>query len=566
MRIVDNKPRLYAIFLFFVFAFTVFAARLIYLQFIKYSSFREKATGQYTFLLTLEPERGGIFDRKMRNLACNLKVDSLYAIPTHITEKSETASKLAQILNLDEEKLLERLSRQKAFVWIKRKVSREEAEEVAALKIRGIGSIEESKRLYPNGDLASHILGFTDIDNKGLEGIELFYDQYLKGEVGWKEIKRDAKGRELASETTKSLPPSNGYDIVLAVDEIIQHVTEKALDRVCRKYNAKAATAVVMDPNTGYILALTNRPTYDPGNITGSIPDSRRNRAITDCFEPGSSFKIVTASAALDSAIVDMDMVFFCENGSWNVRGHLLHDHKPHGDLTFKQVMEKSSNIGTVKVALLLDEKNLYKYIRKFGFGVPTRLDLPGEVAGILRPQSRWSKFSISSIPMGQEVGVTALQMACALSVIANGGCYLEPMIVGEIRDRMGHAVRSFKPASARRVISEQAAAKMKEILKGVVENGTGKCARLDGYTSAGKTGTAQKVEPSGGYSHSKFISSFIGFAPVEEPKIVVCVFVDEPRPVYYGGTVAAPAFKEIAEATLKYMELEKEGIVEVRR
>jgi len=217
-------------------------------------------------------------------------------------------------------------------------------------------------------------------------------------------------------------------------------------------------------------------------------------------------------------------------------------------------------------VALLLNEKNLYKYIRKFGFGVPTRLDLPGEIAGIVRPQSQWSKFSISSIPMGQEVGVTALQMACALSVIANGGLYPEPMIVGEIRDRMGHTVKSFKPASARRVISEEAAAKMREILKGVVENGTGRRARLDGYTSAGKTGTAQKVESSGGYSHSKFVSSFIGFAPVEEPKIVVCVFIDEPRPVYYGGTVAAPAFKEIAEATLKYMELEKEGIVEVRR
>ena len=566
MRIVYNKSRLHVILLFFILAFSVLASRLTYIQFIKYSLFKEKAANQYSFLLTLEPQRGNIYDRNMRALACNLKADSLYATPPHVTEKEAAASSLSKALNVDEKKILERLCKKKAFIWVKRKLSPEEVKKVEALNIGGLDYAEERKRFYPNGSLASHILGFVDIDNKGLEGIELLYDDYLKGEVGWKAVKRDAKGRELASETTISLPPSNGYSVVLTLDEIIQHITEKALDGAYSKNKAKGATAIVMDPNNGHILALANRPTFDPNRVGDSEIECRRNRAVADCFEPGSAFKIVTASAALNEDKVVFEDIFFCENGSWNIRGHLLHDHKPHGKLTFKEVIEKSSNIGTAKVAIKIGENNLYKYIKLFGFGYPTRVDLPGEVSGLLKPPSKWSKFTISSIPMGQEIGVTAIQMACAISAIANGGMYYHPMMVREIRDEKDQSIKKFEPKSVRRVISQETAAGMKEILKGVVENGTGKKAQIKDYSSAGKTGTAQKVEPPGIYSHSKFIATFIGFAPAEDPKIVICVFVDEPTPVYYGGTVSAPVFKQIADETLKYLELEKDGIVTVKK
>jgi cell division protein FtsI (penicillin-binding protein 3) len=512
--------------------------------------------------LHLYPQRGDIYDRNKRKLACSLKVNSLYAVPPQFNSSEDTIAKLAGILGLDEAFIRARVNRPKMFVWLKRKITDEQTEKIKSLGIKGLGFIKESKRFYPNENLASHILGIVDIDNRGLEGIELAYDRYLKGEVGWKEIVRDAKGRELASENIRSLPPCNGYDVVLTIDEIIQHITEKALEKSYTKYKAKGAIAIVMDPYDGGILAMANRPTFDPNDFRRSKEDARRNRAVTDCFEPGSSFKIVTASAALNEGVVSFEDVFFCENGAWRIRGHLLHDHKPHGNMTFKQVIEKSSNIGTVKVALLLSEKNFYKYITKFGFGSDTGIDLPGEISGLIRPPSRWSKFSISSIPMGQEIAVTAIQMAGAVSVVANGGTYYSPMIASEVRDAKGEVIESFRPRSLRRVISEETAVKLRKLMQGVVENGTGKRAKAKNYTTAGKTGTAQKVEPSGRYSHSKFFSSFVGFAPVESPRIVVCVFVDEPRPVYYGGTVAAPVFREIVEATLKYLELEENRIV----
>jgi len=563
VRTYSSKSRLHGVILFFVFIFTFFAFRLFYLQYIKSDFFKTKAKDQHSYLLVLEPQRGHIYDRNKRLLGCNLKVNSIYATPHHIKDKEKTASLLARILNLDKTWVFDRLSRKKGFVWVKRKVTEVESKKVEALNLRGIDFIEEHKRFYPNGNIASHILGFADIDNKGLEGIELSYDRYLKGEPGWKAAKRDAKGRELVYEATRSLPPSNGYNIVLTLDEIIQHTTERVLDEVTKRYKAKSAVALVMDPHSGRILALANRPSFDPNEFKSAPPNSRRNRAVTDYFEPGSIFKIVTASAALNEDIVDFDDVFFCENGKWKVAGHMLHDHKPHGNLNFKQVIEKSSNIGTVKVALRVGEEKLYKYISRFGFGKATDVDMPGEVSGLLRPQSKWSKFTISSIPMGQEIAVTAMQMACAISAIANGGVYYRPMIVDRVEDERSQVIKIFESKSVRRVIDKDTARGMREILKGAVENGTGKKAKLKGYTSAGKTGTAQKVDPSGKYSHSRFIASFIGFAPAENPKIAVCVFVDEPRPVYYGGTVAAPAFRKIAQSTLRYLDMQKDGILE---
>lgn len=555
MHTICNKPRLLVVLSFFIFAFLLFSTRLTYLQIVKYPSFKEQANDQYSFLLTLSPERGVIYDRNMQRLACNLKVESLYAVPLQMKYSHTVTSKLSDILDINQSIISERLKRRKMFIWLKRRLSEEEVKKIKALDVEGLDFVKEYKRFYPNGNFASHILGIVDIDNKGLEGVELLYNEYLGGKPGWKEVVKDAKGRELASQMKRSLPPCNGYNMVLTIDEVIQHIAEKALDKVYRKYKAKAAMVIVMDPQNGEILALANRPSFDPNTFHNSSHDIRRNRAITDCFEPGSSFKIVTASAALNEDAAKPSDVFFCENGSWSIYGHMLHDHTPHGNLTFKEVIEKSSNIGTVKVALRLKDKNFYEYIRRFGFGESTGIDLPGEVSGLLQPLSKWSKFTISSIPMGQEIGVTAIQMACAVSTIANGGIYYKPMIVKKVCDSKGEIIKKFDAEAVKEVISPQAAAKMRAFMRGVVENGTGKAAKLKNYTGAGKTGTGQKLEPSGQYSHSKFTASFVGFAPSENPSIVVCVFIDEPRPLYYGGTVAAPVFKEIAEETLRYLE-----------
>jgi len=563
---VCSKSRIYKVFLFFVIIFVLFTSRLVYIQFISSQLLAKKANRQYSYPLVLSPKRGDIYDNNMRRLACSLRVESLYAIPPYVKDKNETASALSAILKLDRRLILERLNRKKSFIWVKRKLSDAEVEKIKSLDIEGLGLLKEYKRFYPNAALASHVLGFVDIDNQGLEGLELFYDGYLKGENGWKQVVRDAKGRELVSKEKRVLPPQNGYNLILTIDEIIQHITETTLDDAWRKSRAKSAMAIVMDPKSGRILALANRPTFNP-NFFGNVnSEQRRDRAITDYFEPGSAFKIVTASAALNEQLVCFGDVFFCENGSWKISGHMLHDHQPHGNLTFKEVIEKSSNIGTVKVALRLKEKALYEYIEKFKFGTPTGVDLPGEVSGILRPLAQWSKFSISSIPMGQEIGVTAMQMTAALSIIANGGLYYHPTIAKEIQDEKGQLIKSFEPAPSERVISEETAAKMRQILQGVVDSGTGKMAKPKSYTAGGKTGTAQKIEPSGVYSHSKFMASFIGFAPAEDPQIVICVFIDEPRSIYYGGVVAAPVFKDIAEESLKYLELEKNGILEAKK
>jgi cell division protein FtsI (penicillin-binding protein 3) len=349
--------------------------------------------------------------------------------------------------------------------------------------------------------------------------------------------------------------PVDGLDLVLTIDEVIQYIAERELDKAFKKYNAKAASIVVMDPHTGRILAIANRPTYDLNRRTGVSKDAMRNRAICDLFEPGSVFKIVTAAAALEEKKVTESDVFFCENGAYRVGGRILHDHRPHGNLTFRQVIEESSNIGTVKIAQLLGPDALYRYIRAFGFGSKLGIDLSGEISGMISAPRSWSKTSITSIPMGQEVGVTALQLASAISVIANGGQLMKPYIVDSVRDNQGRIIKQNKPALLRKVISVDTAMRIKKILTGVVEEGTGRMGKVAGFSAAGKTGTAQKLEPNGTYSHSKFIASFIGFAPAEDPILAIVVTVDEPHPYYFGGVVAAPVFQKVAGDAIRYIK-----------
>ena len=560
MRIQKHRPRLYLIFIFFNLCLSFLILRLFYIQLIQTDFFTNLAIKQHDRVVTLPPKRGIIYDRHLKELAVTINLNSIYAVARDIPAKDKpvVAKSLSAILDLNYDYLQERLSRDKSFIWLARQVSPSLAWQVKNLNIKGVDFVSEHKRFYPGGSLASHIIGVTDIDNNGLEGIELLGNKYLRGKPGYRYLKHDGKRRWLPCLEYKYIPAVDGHDIVLTIDEIIQSIAERELDKVYKDLRAKGATIIIMEPRTGEILALANRPTYDLNNISQASMEERRNRAVTDFFEPGSTFKIVAASAALEEKAVSLEDRFFCENGTWPVAGHILHDHTPHGWLTFKEVIVKSSNIGTVKVAQKLGADKIYKYMKLFGFGATTGVNLPGEVTGIVKHPRQWSKTTISAVPMGQEVTVTALQLLSAIACIANDGVMVKPMVIKYIREQKSGRVKLFSPVQIRQVISPETSRLMKQILSEVVKEGTGKLAQIPGYTVAGKTGTSQKIEGKA-YSHRKFIASFVGFAPVDDPKIAVVVMVDEPRPYYFGGTVAAPVFQKVASETLRYLSITSE-------
>lgn len=527
----------------------------MYLQFFRASFLANIGRKQHSLYVELEARRGTIYDSNQKPEAVNIATDSVYAAPNEMKDKDKEAAirQLSPILNISESNLQNKIYRKKSFVWIQRKISAQQAQQIRQLKIKGIDFIKESKRCYPNAYLASQVIGFAGLDNQGLEGLELYYDKYLKGKNGFALFLRDARQKKLDLKD-KTLAPRDGYDLELTIDEVIQYIAERELDNSFRVNKAKGASIIVMEPHTGEILAMASRPTYDLNEYSKVDKEQVRNRAICDMFEPGSVFKVVAASAALEEKMASEQDKFFCENGAYRVGNHILHDHTPHGWLTFTEVVEQSSNIGTTKIAQLIGPDMLYKYVRKFGFGTKTRIDMRGEINGSIKEPRFWSKTSIGAIPIGHEVGVTALQLACAYSVIANGGKLMKPYIVKSIKDKFGQVIKSFSPVVTAQVISADTSARMRKILTGVIEEGTGKMAKMEGFSAAGKTGTAQKIEPGGKYSHNKFIGSFIGFAPAEEPLITIVVTIDEPRPYYYGGVVAAPVFQKVAADVLKYL------------
>jgi cell division protein FtsI (penicillin-binding protein 3) len=553
--ISNYRRKCEAIFLIFFIFFLLCIVRLFFIQFFRSKYLTSIAKKQQNQLVELEPRRGAIYDCNLKAQAFNMSMDSLYAVPNVITNKESVINQLLPILGLERSYLSERLSRKKSFIWLARKLPPADAEAVKKLNIKGLGFLKETKRIYPNSYLASHIIGFSGMDNIGLEGVERSYNQYLKGVPGWAIFLRDARMKKLDI-WEKMVLPVDGMNLVLTIDEVIQYIAERELDNVFKNSHAKGASIVVMDPHTGRILAMANRPSYDLNDHSNVSKDSIRNRAICDLFEPGSVFKIVTASAALEEKKVTEEDVFDCENGAYQVGGRILHDHTPHGRLTFKQVIEESSNIGTVKVAQILGPDTIYRYLKSFGFGAKLGVDLSGEISGMIIPVRSWSKSSITSIPMGQGVGVTALQLVSAISVIANGGQLMKPYIIDSVRDNQGRIIKQNKPVLIRKVISMDTAMRIKKILTGVVEEGTGKLAKVSGFSAAGKTGTAQKVEADGSYSHDKFIASFIGFAPAEDPLLAMVVTVDEPRGYYFGGVVAAPVFQKVAGDVIRYLKI----------
>jgi len=530
-------------------------------MFVEHEAYFSRAKIQQITKEEITPKRGNIYDRKGRELAISLEKESLYVDP-YLLKSSSSVEYLKKYVKVDSQ-LIEQLSdKNRRFLWIERKIDPRLSEQIKSLKIEGIGFITEGARYYPKGFLASHILGFVNIDEVGIEGLERQYDNYLKSEKASKIVLRDARGKKLSD---GNLNETKGNDLFLTLDEGLQYIVEKHLDNAMKKWQASSATAIMMDPFTGEILALANRPTYDPNNLK-SIKNLAiiRNRAITDLYEPGSTFKIVAATAALEEAIVTPNTKFDCSQGYIEVWGKKIKDAHKHGVLTFEEVIQKSSNVGTIKVAMMLGKEKLYNYIKKFGFGEKTGIDLPGEIAGYVKPPQRWSGTSIGAIPIGQEVGVTALQILRAYSAIANGGYLVKPFIVSEIRSSKGDILyKSY--VQRERILSEKTAKTVSDILKKVTEEGgTATTAKLDGNYVAGKTGTAQKYDPkTKTYSKDKFVSSFVGFIPADNPRIALIVVIHDPKGAHYGGVVAAPVFKEISNEALSYLQVPRDDAKE---
>lgn len=551
-----KKSRLYVIFGIFLLFFLVLFSRLFYIQVISAGKLSKIASDQYEKIIKLPANRGNIYDRFHRPLALTMPVYSVYVDPSKVKNIKKTARKFSKIIEMKVDTLKKKMKKPGYFVWLKRHIKKEKKDKLSQYRLPGIGFVREKERFYPNGNLASHILGYTGIDTQGLGGIEYSLENKLKGIKGYKCINVDATQRELPYLDKKYVKPHKGFDVVLTIDEVVQNIIERYLRKAVEKWDATGGSIIVMNPNTGEILGMSNKPTYDPNKYSQYPAEHRKNRAISHIFEPGSIFKIVTGSAVIEEGLVEKDEKIFCENGTYKVHSHILHDYHSYGKLTFPKVIINSSNIGTVKLAQRLGKQELYEYIKLFGFGQETGIKLPGEAKGIVRKPENWSKISIASVPIGQEVGVTALQMVCALSTIANGGDLLLPRVVKRIEVNKKAVVKEFNKKVKRKVISEKTASFMKNILRRVVESGTGEKASIKGVKIAGKTGTAQKINEEGKYSRSKYMASFMGFFPVDDPVISIIVVIDEPSPVHFGGVVAAPVFKKVSKAILSYYQV----------
>ena len=531
------------------------AGRLIQLQIFEHDSYLRRARRQQEQTVEISPVRGVIYDRNLRPLAMSVEVESVFAVPAEIPDGEPTARLLAKVLDLNATELEKKLDGDRSFSWVKRKVTAREADRIRQLNLKGIHFQKESKRFYPKRELAAHVLGHVGVDDQGLAGLELIYDKAIRGKPGEMLMERDARRRWFGR---TGRPSSPGENLVLTLDEGIQYIAERELDTAMAATRARSAAVVVQDPRTGEILALANRPTFNPNIYGDSNQDAMRNSAVGGIYEPGSTFKIITLAAAFEEGEATPDERLDCQMGVINIAGHTIHDWKAFGILSVQQAFENSSDVCAIKLAMRVGDRDLYRYIRGFGFGSPTGIELPGEARGMIRPPERWWKASIGAIAMGQEIGVSPLQMVAAASTIANDGVWMKPSIIRQDHSRnelqQASAAQQIMAREGRRVVSPQTAARMQRLMEGVIELGTGKSAKPKGYTAAGKTGTAQKLDPATGtYSLHNFIASFVGYTPAESPQFAIIVMLDSPRGEYHGGTVAAPVFRRIAEQALAY-------------
>ena len=535
--------------------FAVVFFRLFQLQILQAGELTARADRQHRKSVTLEGPRGTIVDRQGKVLAINVDVPSIYGVPTALGDPSGVARDLGRVLDIKVDEIERRLKQERSFVWIARKLDPERGRSLEALSLEGIGTVMEGRRFYPKGPLLAHVLGFAGLDGQGLEGIERRFEPYLHGDKQIVVLQRDALGRTVFPKGLQERGPAPGHNLTLTIDEVIQYIAEKELEDAVRTAKARGGMVVVMEPKSGAILALAVNPRFDANEVKTLSPERWRNRALTDAYEPGSTMKVFVGAAALEEKAMRRDSMVYAGNGEMTVAGTVIHDHERHGWLTFAQVIEKSSNIGAAKAAMALGEHRLYRYLRAFGFGERTEVDLPGEMAGLLKNPKDWGRRSLASIAMGQEVGVTPIQLAAAMSAVANGGWLMKPYVVDSIHDAMGRTVFQAVPQVRRKPISQETARVLTSILEGVVGGGTGSKAAVPGFRVAGKTGTAQKIDPrTGGYSTTKFVGSFAGYVPAEDPRLAIVAVIDEPQGEGWGGVVAAPVFRRVAEQALSYL------------
>ncbi len=527
--------------------------RLVDLQIFRYGSFEQRAVHQQSRTEEVSARRGIIYDRAGRELAMSIAVDSVFAVPSDVPDLAGTISLISRITKSDPHEILAKCKASRTFCWVARKADAETADRIRALNLRGIYFQKESKRFYPKRDLAAQVIGYVGTDDEGLSGIEREFDEKLRGKPGQMLISVDARKRWFGSVEKQ---PEPGENVVLTIDEEIQYIAERELDAAMERTHAETGAVVVENPRTGEILALANRPTFNPNLAREITPERLKDHAVSDVYEPGSTFKLVTISGALEEKLTRPDEVVDCQMGSIVYNGMRIRDSKPHGLLSVADVLAESSDVGSIKIGLRLGDDRFYKYIRGYGFGQPTGIELPGETRGLTKPPNRWSKVSIAAISMGQEIGITPLQLVGLVSTMANDGVYVAPRVVaGTTAPQSTPRTIAFQAAGQHRVISSLTAAEMRQMMQRVVLFGTGKRAVLEGYSSAGKTGTAQKVDPlTHAYSHTKYVGSFAGFAPVNNPAITVAVILDSAVGLHQGGQVSAPVFQRVAQQVLEYL------------
>ena len=530
-------------------------AKLVYLQVFARADLAARAERQQERTPPSPARRGDILDRRGRVLATSIDADTIYAVPTEIDNAADAATKICDALGdcdaRDRQSIADKLGQKRAFTYVKRQVAPDQAERVAALNLDGIGFIKESKRFYPNKELASHLLGWVGIDNKGLSGLEHTYDPQIRGKAGTILVHTDARHKAFSR---SERPPTTGSTIELTIDENLQHIAERELHAGVLENHAAGGSAIIINPKTGEILAMANEPTFNPNAFRDFGDDDRRNRAVQDLYEPGSTFKVVTASAAIEEKLMPIDAIIDVSGGQIHIGSRVVHDTHNYGALSFTDVIVKSSNVGAIKIGFKLGSERLSQYVARYGFGHTVSPDFPGESPGIVWRADKWTDSALASVSMGYQVGVTPLQMLAAVASVANGGQYLEPRVVRAVyKDNRRYAVQ---PKIVRRTISADTAATMTEIMEGVVERGTARAAQMPGYTVAGKTGTSAKLV-NGHYSASNWNASFVGFVPSRDPAIAIIVVTDSPHTKgHTGGVVSAPVFKKIAEASLRYLSV----------
>ena len=568
----NSRIRCALVTLAFTALFSVFSFRLVYLQMIKHEEYAGLAAEKHVYKQPIFAERGAIYDANNEVLAHNTPVETVVADATLLNNRDAIIPLLRDALEIPASTLSEKLEGERRYIVLKREVPIAVAtalrEKLRAQNLRGIYFERDSTRIYPNGSMLCHVIGFTDFEHRGIQGVESSMEEYLHGQDGYRFIEHNRAGQEMVLYRGQERAPRNGYQVHLTIDLNLQNIVENEIDAAMREFTPQKATIILMRPQTGEILAMANRPNFDLNLRSEAKPEQMKNRAIIDMMEPGSTFKIVTAATALNEKKVRPDTTIFCENGLWNFGGRPLHDHKAYGDLTVQDILVKSSNIGAAKLALSVGEQKFYEYIRRFGFGERSGIELPGEIPGVIRPPQSWSKISITRIPMGHEVGVTPLQMTVAMATIANGGKLVTPRIVKSITTEDGKTVTAFSPVVLRQVISPETAAQVGKALRGVVsDRGTAAAAAVPGFNISGKTGTAQKVDPKGGYEQGKYVVSFSGYLPSEHPEFVGLVVLDDAHTtkpeLNYGGLVAGPIFARIAEKAARYLDLEPHEEVE---